>query len=561
MPHRGPIQFIADTWAGLSWKKELEGRGELAKTWVGDHHRRLTAYVLLRALASNSGRHFLDLTPDARRKHREYGDARLIIEAVRAAVTGDDISLALVGIDPEKDEVAAQRIEELERWNDVERINASVIEVERDAQTIGDGVFLLTADSRKQRVRLTTIDAGWYFPVLDPNAPFGDFPRTVHLAYEFEHKFPDGATEPRIRRMTWELVDLDEPRRYAYDSEPSTVTCLHTDAQWTLDRITNRLGQVDVESFDVGRATEFARDAEGNEVRDLDLFIDFIPIVHIPNTVAIKAHYGESILLAISQVLQDLATADTAAAMAADLAGTPMIGVEDGNVSEITVRPGQVIPGKMTPLDLSASLDAIMKYIDGLSKRMTTNARVADAVLGRIQPGEIKSGLHYALMFGPMKSLVDELRLVRDEKYPLLYRFQQRMSIAYGWMQGPVQPVTVRFGSYLPSDHAAVIETVTKLYTEGLMSRATAIKKLVEEGIVDVDVAEELTRCEREDFEKALSLFEALGGGDDAADEVWKLLGKTRPENATVEQETPRRFTVPLAGVGAPNGSQPQENE
>lgn len=572
---RGPIQYIADAWSALAWKKEIEDGGTLAKTWVGDHARRLSAYVILRALASNSGRYFLNIEdPEAKRKHREYGDAHLIIEAVRSAVTGDDISLGLLGIDPEKDEVAAARLAELEVWNDQERFNASVIEVERDTLTIGDGVYHLWADPEKERVRLQVYDAGTYFPVLDPNQPYGDFPRTVHVAWEYEFTKPDGSKEPRIRRKTWELapiqagedgsydglLNLDTgriARRYPYAPDDlSYVTCYYTDAIWTLDGISNKLGQLDVESFDVSKAIEVAVDTEGRECRRLDLQQDYIPIIHLPNTVAIKDHFGQSILMAISQILQDLAVADTAAVMAADLAGTPMIGVEgEGPSGDMEVAPGQVIHGKMTPLDLSAALTSIMAYIGQLSKRMTTNARVADAVLGRIEPGEIKSGLHYALMFGPMRSLIEELRLVRAEKYPLLYRFAQRMSISHGWMTGPVQPVTVKFGSYLPSDQAAVIEATTKLWQEKLISRATALQMLVDEGIVDVDVSEELKAVEREDFEAALSLLEALGSGDDAMDEVWKLLGKTRPEQPEVVE--PVNPIIPLVGATAGrNGNQ-----
>src|SRR5205085_12508922 len=123
---------------------------------------------------------------------------------------------------------------------------------------------------------------------------------------------------------------------------------------------------------------------------------------------------------------------------------------------------------------------------------LSENKRVPDEVLGRRPPSGSESGFHRLLGYGPLRSLVEEMRLVRAEKYSLLWKFVQRLQIAGGYWTGDVLPVKVKFGSYLPSDQAATIEAVIKLYNAKLISRGTAIAWLVSEGIIDVVVSEAL---------------------------------------------------------------------
>ena len=571
---RNVTQFISDTWASLGYKQVMEGRdSRILAPWVGSHWRRLTAYKLLTAIYQNRARAFLAIDDeDVRAKHREYGDAALIVDTVRSAITGDDVSIVIDGPD-EKDPAVQQRLEWLEQWSLDERLPAKVLETELDAGKLGDGVYVVTADTEKERPRLRLFDAGFYFPDLDPNRPEDEFPRRVHIAWEYEQDHGDGTTTRWIRRMTWELGPITPlsdsgllrsevlrngdvrdsrtgaiTRRYAWSDKPSRLTCYFTDGHWKLDDLPNGatmdnpVAWKEADHYEVGD--------DGRPVVALDLQKDYIPVVHLPNTVAIKEHFGESVLLRIAQALDELAAADTDAASAAKLAGTPMVAASGTSAQDLVVKAGTVLglgpDGKMDALDLSAALDAVMRYIDKLQDRIVVNARLTNEAMGRVQAANIKSGLHLALSFGPMRSMVEGLRLVRNEKYPILLRFVQREAMAQKWITGPVQPATLAFGSFLPSDKAAVVELVSTLFKAHLISRQTAVQMLVDEGVIDVDVAEELKACEREDFESALALFEALGGGDDAADEVWKMLGKTRPE----PEEPP--------AIGAPPGQPPR---
>ena len=59
---------------------------------------------------------------------------------------------------------------------------------------LGDGVYVITADVEKERPRLRLFDAGFYFPELDPNRPEDEFPRRVHIAWEYVQDHGDGTT-------------------------------------------------------------------------------------------------------------------------------------------------------------------------------------------------------------------------------------------------------------------------------------------------------------------------------------------------------------------------------
>jgi hypothetical protein len=560
---RSVMQFISDSWAALGYKKVMEARDDrIIPSWVGSHWRRLTAYKLLTAIYQNRARAFLAIDDeDVKAKHREYGDAALIVDTVRSAVTGDDVSIVIPGMDG-KDEDAQKMLEWLEQWGQDERLPAKVLETELDAGKLGDGVYVITADVEKERPRLRLFDAGFYFPELDPNHPEDEFPKRVHVAWEYEEDHGDGTTTRWIRRMTWELGPITPiaegglfssevlrlgdrrdltgslTRKYAWNDKPSRVTCYFTDGHWNLHDLPQYATMDNPVAW--GQAQKYEVGDDGLPVVSIDLQKDYIPVIHLPNSVAIKEHYGESVLLRIAQALDELAAADTDAASAAKLAGTPMLAASGTTATDMKVEAGTVIGlqagGRMDALDLSKSLEAIMAYCDKLQDRIVVNARLTNEAMGRVQAANIKSGLHLALSFGPMRSMVEALRLVRNEKYPILLRFVQREALAQGWITGPIQPATLAFGSFLPSDKAAVVELAKSLFEAHLISRETAIQMLVDEGVIEVDVAEELKACQREDFESALALFEALGGGDDAADQVWELLGKMRPEPSnTVE--------------------------
>lgn len=533
MPHTSPV---LDAWASLSHKAPLNGvvpntaTVTLAPTWVGTHKRRLDAYTVLKAYLENYARHFIATTDEAKkRRHREYGDARLLVEAIRAAVLGDDFQIVVEGADeeleepgegetetPEERALRAEVEAAIERqdwlrddWGVSERVKQKVIETERNATGLGDGVYLVSWSSLKERPKLRVYDPGMYFPVFPADGGDGEeFPDKVHLAWQYDDE--DGNTY--VRRITYELVPVEAwtPAYHEPGEKPATVTCLLTDATWPLPDINEQR----LDDFLLSKATFRVNDA-GTEVRDLDIERDYIPLVHEPNTVAILEGFGRSCIASVAQILDDIAFADTDLSLAAATTGTPPIGVDPGDGatslagSTTTYGPGTVLYGKVNLLDTSTALDALLKWLDELLRRLSSNSRVPEEVLGRVSAGDIASGVLLALSFGPFRALVDEMRLVREEKYGLLFKFVQREAIAGGLIDGPVMNANLAFGSYLPSDLSAVVELVVKLLEQHGISRRTALTMLVDAGLEVGTIEEEIERIEHEDFDGAVKIADA----------------------------------------------------
>lgn len=552
-------ELLFDSWTPMSFKRALGGKkqagiGWAAPSWVGGHDRRLMAYKVLQAYVDNSARVFLSTTDQgAIDNHREYGDASLIVNQIVAALLGEGQDIVVPTADDDAPEPGTAELQAwLRSWAEAERLPLKLLETERNAVALGDGVYVVGWDGAKRRPRLRVFDPGFYFPVLNDNNE-DDYPEKVHLAWELDSTTPG---KRQVRRITWELgpigpasspgllgrlagadptpLDGDEideagriVRNYPWNDEPSSVTCYLTDAVWTLD-----IAAADINDF-TGATAQYASDSEG-EINLRDLLIDFIPVIHEPNTVAIANHYGRSSLATILQILDDLSNADTDLQAASATTGKPVIALSGATFggTRPSYRAGEVFEigdGRMDVLDTSGSLAALISYVEFLMGRMSTNSRVPEAVLGRVKPSEVPSGLALQLGFGPLASMIKEMRLVRDEKYPLLLKFVHRMALAGDAPDVPAEwiPGTkLEFGSFLPQDQAAAVLTVQNLITANAISLETAVQLLVSAGLPIEDAAEEVDRIQSRDFEGANKLLDATA--DEGA--VFDYLGRELPE-------------------------------
>lgn len=577
-PSNGQAGNLAPSWVGRGNSTDV---------------RRVNAYMVLASLIENSSRVFLK---DATRKResREYGDAALIRDSVLAALLGEDLTIQVDGADadkpkpptaddpdsdagagtgpdddesdlPDDDEddetfeqqlaewqLATDRQEWFDAWATRERFPLKVHETERNAIGLSDGVYRLDWSTEKHRTRLRVYDPGFYFPVLSADLD-DEFPDRVHLAWEFD----DGGTM-KVRRITYERVTIAEAvgrgleidgatasaagaedevtwtKDYPYadaDDDSSTYVTLMTDATWVRQDLKFNLNIAGVDNFrDLGAT--YAVNEDGDEIRNLDLGVDFLPIVHIPNTVALTDHFGVSCLTRICQILDDVAGTDTDLQAASAITGAPPISVNVPNASGATQAlygPGSVFyGGTVTVADVSKSLDALLKLDDSLLKRLSVNGRVPEEVLGRVAAGDISSGVQLALSFGPFRSLINELRLVRGDKYRLLFKMLQRFAIVGGKAGEPVKPgkalpadakvldVEMAFGSFMPNDLKAAVDLVVALVKAHLMSRTIALKMLAGLGIdYGDDFDEELDRIKAEDFEGAYRIAETTGSERD----------------------------------------------
>lgn len=567
---------IADRWAALNFKAGLGDGTERPPdipTWVDAlNARRLMAYRILHAYASNSARYFrpglwdtktsidargrITFAPPAAEKYREYGDGALLVLQARAALLGEEQSLSIpAAADLAEDASAEEQAEHdravvvadwLDRWATAERLWLKLSIGEGKAVELGDSVYVLGWSVSKARPRLRVYDPGDYFPVFDDDDD--EFPAKVHIAYEIADT--DGNPE-FLRRLTWQLgpivpatdadgyavlnpvgTPLPSPgdfydhgtgllsRRYPWQADsdaPSTTTCYFTDATWSLKDLKG------------GRLADLSDSAATYRANRRDLRIDFVPVVHVPNT-ATDDDWGESVITLVGQVLDDLASTDTDLQESGALVGSATLVTKGAGGLTPEAGPGARLElpdsGSASYLDTSRNLDALLGLSNHLLDRLSVNARIAAALLGRVKPNEVPSGVALALGFSPTQSLVREMRQVRDEKLPLIPKFAARIAMAGQVLEaGPVPRVAIVLGPYLPADKAQAVEEVGKLLPIGAMSTLTAVQTLVAAGFPIDDAEAEVERIEHESFAKAAQLLDALG--DETA--VAEYLGRAAP--------------------------------
>lgn len=474
----------------------------------------------------------------------------------------------------------------LRDWADDEQLNAKLVEGERDTIGLGDGVYVLAWSTGKQRPVLDIYDPGFYFPVIDDRSR--DFPTKVHLAWEYI----DPAGQRFVRRLTWELAPIgatpdgtppapivDVPsettwpdgattrvdtqgrfvRRYPWNVDDrgqpvdSTVTCYFTDATWKFGDLDGR----HVDDFDETRAT-FAPNEDGTPSRRLDLRIDFLPVLHVPNTPAHREHFGKSTLSMIAQILDDVAASDTDIQAASALAAGPIVGlsgsatlakptmITDGTGRQIAtpatldVRPGAVWQlgenGKLDIPDLSKGLSTLVDTNKYLREHLNVNSRVPGELTGRVSLSQAASGVSIALRFGPFNQLVGMLRLTREPKGKLLLKMVQRLGQAGGVLPAGANPdARLEFGSFLPSDRNQMVTEVTGLLGAHAISLQTAVQLLVAGGLSIEDARHEVDRIRADNPEDAVRVADATGSEVLAA----QWLGMELPDSGVTPPHKP----------------------
>lgn len=606
-----PNEIVIDPWAGLSHRPLLNpgdsAQGSLAPSWVGGPNspdvRRLNAYLDLASRLRNTSRVFMR-DSSRRSENREFNDAAAIRNAILASLLGESVTVQVEGAEgdepkpPESDaevtppvegeeppepaepdaadesfaqelaewKAATARQEWIDEWWTYERGPLKVFETERNAVGLGDGVYLLGWDNDLGRVVLTCYDPGFYFPVL-PTGMRNEYPDRCHLAWQYD----DAQGVKWVDRITFERVSIvdavargvqglaGEEHRYPYqetDETPSKRATLMSYGRWRVDQLRAPAG---VDSFEA-KGVEWVTLDDGTVLKDHWVGHDFIPVVHIPNTVALSEHFGDSSITGIAQLLDDIQLTDSDYAAWSAINGTPPLGVDEGNVSTLqkVYGPGTIIAGKVSVIDTSKGGDGILKRIEHLLDRASTNARVPDAVMGRGDPSKFSSGFHMDLAMGPLRSLIGEMRLVRDDKYALLFKMVQRLAIVAGALgaDGPgvlkeakVLPIALSFGAFMPTDQSQLVEEIKSLVAAGLMSRETGIKILDAAGVdYDDDLAAELERIERQDFAGAKELADATGSEQAAAEYLHRKI----PAASGVAPGAP-----PFAGGNRPPLPQP----
>lgn len=608
---RGIRDIIIDAWSWLNYKPIMQrvtehpgARGafpELAASWLPpDDIRRLAAYKLLAAydrgqvgeLTAASGGDLGDC------ERRELGDPGLLVDTALAHVLGAEQTITVPGAEQaDEDDAppgaaeAAARQDALRTWAEDELLWGRVQYAERRALLLGDFVYRLAWDPEKRRPTVRATDPGFYFPVIGDDDD--EYPTRVHFAWELPADPPRGI-KPRLRRITYELgpigagtVPARDPRtgapvrslsvdadgtpiltrgdRYedgggvsrAYPWSPdarSTVTCYLTDAEWAMEDLR---GHHDVDHLPMDKAT-FRTRSDGETLDHLDLMIDFLPVVHVPNTVTGEEHWGQSILAGPVQLLDEIAATDTDSSRASATAGLPVIAVsgveltrdQRGQGAPLRIEPGTVWTlrdgGSMDALDTSHALAELRSRTDHLLDRLSVVSRIPAVAMGSVDPTKVPSGYALALTLGPLEALVGSLRLAREHKYRLLLRFVQRLFQAgqHPDWRGPVLPAVVTFGPHTPTDRVQVLDDVIRGVTNGVLSLETGLRMLRDAGYPIEDVSQEIELIQGRAFDAAARLADATG--DNGA--VREYLGMPSADRE-IPAVPPIRVEPPAPGI------------
>lgn len=309
---------------------------------------------------------------------------------------------------------------------------------------------------------------------------------------------------------------------------PSPWTCYLTDAEWDLDDLTHADLLYDLP---LHKGTFRVR-SDGEVLDRLDLRCDFIPLIHITNSIPNSGeHWGKPTIATVLQGLDELSATDTDSSGASATTGSPIIGLSGarlpidratGQPLPVKVRAGTVWQlndnGSMDVLDTSAQLAELRARVDHLIDRVAANSRLTAAGLGTLDPAALPSGYALQLALGPLDSLVASMRLARNHKYAVLLRMVQRFhqaGHAEGWPAGESVPARLMWGPHTPTDRAAVLDEVAKGVGAGVLSVETGVKMLIDAGYPIGNAQDEIARIQSRAFEAAVRLADATG--DNAA--------------------------------------------
>ncbi|MER5546456.1 hypothetical protein ACWDBP_44140 [Streptomyces sp. NPDC001233] len=545
----GLRQFVIDAWSWLNYKPVMADAGlpasrafpELAASWLPPQEmRRLAAYKVLASYDNNqAGQLAAAAGDDAALERRELGDAANLVDTALGYLLGSDQQIAVAGAEHAEEESpqpgtteAAAVQERLRQWAGKELLTLRVQQAERAAVLLGDSVYVLAWSPDKQRPTLRVYDPGFYFPQWDDDQD-QDFPTRVHLAWELPED-PDAGLKARVRRVTYELGPISEDgvATRAYPWEPgrvSGVTCYLTDAEWLLEDI--KRGET-LDRLPMNKAAFRVR-TDGTELNRLDLMIDFLPVIHVTNTIPEGGeHWGRSALARVLQGLDELAATDSDSSAASATTGTPIIGLAGarlpvnratGQPEKLKVEAGAVWhlgdSGRMDALDTSPQLAELRARVEHLLDRIAANSRITAAGLGTLDAAQVPSGYAFQLALAPLDALVGSMRLAREHKYRLLLKFVQRLyqaGRAQDWPAGESFPARLAWAPHVPTDRAAVLDEVVTAYGAGVLSLETAVQMLLDAGYPIDDASQEVARVRANANEvTAARVVEAAAGRAD----------------------------------------------
>lgn len=442
---------IIDLYPFLSKKRQNHALSRIAVSlnWVHkDHRRRLEAYTVLASYVANLSNEVRAVSEEYL---NEYGDANFVCTTMSSAVIGDKVSIACVE-NPDMERY-------FKRWATEELFFPKLVANEYKASNLGDCVYTLSWSPKRNRVRVRTIDAGYWFPFdIDTD-------NERHI-FAWEEELLDGT----------EAIYKEEYSRNQLGSGKAEVNLT---AGWYRK---DHLKPIDALSL-----IRYAHDESGRELNNVSLGIDFFPIVYFPNIYREGETFGESDLTGVLSILDQLNNAYTDQAKNSWLMGQAMLWTDkdtfdlipiDAETKQKIIRigGGRVIPGKAGVVDNSNINKALIEYEQNLDRKLRQNSFIGDLAAGSQQSSSADrtTGI-LQIKGGILQRVVDIKRLMRQAKYDRLLKYVWRMSLIKSnddKLKGILGSIEnednqalpeIQFGNVLPVDQTALLSNLEKI--------------------------------------------------------------------------------------------------
>jgi hypothetical protein len=546
---------VYDIYASLlNFKKAIGAlnRPGIDFTWIPqEHERRLKAYELLEAFYYNYSRDYRFSPESGDTSHNddifEAGDASWLCRKIKAKLFGDGMTIAMEMPDElkglkETDQAAegaqknaapllalqtslSAREDYIKRWWKDNNIFLSIDENETLCSYLGDCAYLIEwVKEIKNGAEvglpgLRTYDPGFVFPFYncndksleDNSTPVKD--RVIIAWQETSKAIADNVGQDQffiIFRDIYELrVDAAGAKK-----------CFRKSGYYKYDAST----EIDL--------LNLVDDNLLNEKDKawVDLGIDFMPVVCIPN-ITVQGHdFGLSNMHFLIGILDAIINADTDIKKNSEKLGGASVFVSGKDISlardpvtkqpkAISIQPNTIYPlgegGDATLLDTANMQKAILDTKSVLEKKLLRNSNITEIGAGAIDVQQL-STLSIKILMQPLLDMINPMRDQRNRYYSTIFFYVQRLFQIFGTMEekaifaDPLYDFFLKWGKILPDDDKAKLEEYGIL--EKLTDTETMLEKMKEDGY-NVDIKKVMERKKAAADQQAQSQMDIFGLG------------------------------------------------
>jgi hypothetical protein len=532
-------------------------------TWIPqDHERRLKAYELLEAFYYNYSRDYR-FSPDSGDDSQndtilESGDASWLCRKIKAKLFGDGMILAMEMPDEIKgiksleslianstDQTAKtkaqtdlqaltgtrDRLTEREkymlRWWKNNNIFLAIDENETLCSYLGDCAYLvewvkeIVNGAEIGRPGLRTYDPGFIFPFfgcndksLEDNATRVQ-DRVIIAWQEISKEIADNVGQTQYFVIFRDIYEL----RIGANG---VKKCFRKHGYYKYDASAE---------IDLNNLVDDNLLNQDNKVW-VDLGIDFMPVVLVPN-IAVQGHdFGLSNLHFLIGLIDAIINSDTDLKKNSEKLGGASVFVSGKDIAlardsvtkkpvAISIQPNTIYPlgegGSATLLDTSAMQKAILDTKSVLEKKLIRNSNITEIGAGTIDISLASlSTLSIKILLQPLLDMINPMRNQRNCVYSTMFFYVQRLFQTFGTVEergifaDPLYDFYLKWGKILPDDDLAQLQEYALLET--LTDTETMLEKMKEDGF-NIDIKKVMERKKQKADQAAQSQMDIFGLG------------------------------------------------